>query len=98
MAARTEFFINGFGISRQVLLSNLPLYLGPEAICRPFTYQVCARRKMAQSPFNCVSWKKQCDEKANLRLYFLFWEGVYVCGFNTRRLTGTQGRDGYLIC
>ena len=44
MASRTDFFINGFGISRQVLLSNLPLYLGPEAICRPYTYQVRIRR------------------------------------------------------
>ncbi|KAI9769234.1 MAG: hypothetical protein M1840_004363 [Geoglossum simile] len=39
MATRTDFFINGFGISRQVLLSNLPLYLGPDAICRSYSHQ-----------------------------------------------------------
>src|SRR5271170_2810982 len=38
-----EYWLPGYGLSRQIVLSQLPFFLGPTASVRPFTYHVCRR-------------------------------------------------------
>ncbi len=40
MSAPQEYFVPGFGISRQVMFSHLQFHLGPDASVRPYSYQV----------------------------------------------------------
>jgi hypothetical protein len=35
----TEYFVPGYGISRQIIFSQLHLFLGPSASVRPYSYQ-----------------------------------------------------------
>ncbi|KAI9881445.1 MAG: hypothetical protein M1830_000007 [Pleopsidium flavum] len=39
MSSSQEYFVPGFGISRQVMFSHLQFYLGPYASVRPYSYQ-----------------------------------------------------------
>jgi len=40
MSSQQEYFVPGFGISRQVMFSHIQFYLGPYASVRPYSYQV----------------------------------------------------------
>ncbi|MCJ1362158.1 hypothetical protein MMC16_001260 [Acarospora aff. strigata] len=39
MSSQQEYFVPGFGISRQVMFSHIQFYLGPYASVRPYSYQ-----------------------------------------------------------
>lgn len=41
MSAVQQYWLPGYGISRQVVLGNIHCFLGPSASIRPFIYQVC---------------------------------------------------------
>ncbi|MCJ1274010.1 hypothetical protein MMC21_001803 [Puttea exsequens] len=35
----TSYFVPGYGLSRQIVFTHIPFYLGPDATVRPFSYQ-----------------------------------------------------------
>lgn len=36
-----EYWLPGYGLSRNIVLSNIHYFLGPSATVRPYTFQVC---------------------------------------------------------
>ena len=40
-ARQSQFFINGAGIDREVITTDICRYLGNDALVRPGTHQVC---------------------------------------------------------
>lgn len=40
MAAQNSYFVPGYGISRAVIQNEIRYHCGPEAIVRPYTFQV----------------------------------------------------------
>lgn len=40
MAAQNSYFVPGFGISRAVIQNEIRYHCGPDAIVRPYTFQV----------------------------------------------------------
>ena len=44
-----EYWLPGFGLSRNIVLSNIQYFLGPSATVRPYTYQVITSRRFEMS-------------------------------------------------
>jgi hypothetical protein len=40
MSAQNSYFVPGFGISRTVIQNEIRYHCGPDAIVRPYTFQV----------------------------------------------------------
>ncbi|KAL4795520.1 hypothetical protein BDV19DRAFT_166321 [Aspergillus venezuelensis] len=51
MSQVQQYWLPGYGLSRQIVLGQIQYFLGPSATVRPYTYQVKLRHDLKDSFF-----------------------------------------------